>query len=69
MNTIITYLYRDCSNYKSFNAAVLEGEIAEDKIEKIVSCLDEEKLFYSSTDRTAGETIRRQSYGRRSFLV
>lgn len=36
-NTLISYLYRDASNYKVHNEAVLEGEITEEQVQDILS--------------------------------
>lgn len=40
MNTKIEYLYRDASNYKVWNECVIRGEISEEQIETIISCLN-----------------------------
>lgn len=45
MNTKITFLYRDASNYKQFNEFVAEGEFTEDDVEKIIACLDSGEYF------------------------
>lgn len=39
-NTKISYLYRDASNYKKWNEAVLEGVITDDQIDSIIGCLE-----------------------------
>ena len=41
MNTGISYLYRDASNYKEQNYAVVEGEITQDQIDTIMDCLSD----------------------------
>lgn len=45
MNTKISYLYCDASNYKKDNTAVIEGELSPEQQKKILSCLDEELFF------------------------
>lgn len=45
MNTRISYLYRDASNYKMQNAAVVFGSISEDQIGIIIDCLDGGEYF------------------------
>lgn len=45
MNTRISYLYRDASNYKAFNTAVLRGLLSKEQIREIISCLEEEERF------------------------
>jgi hypothetical protein len=47
-NTSFSYLYRDASNYKLFEAAILEGEMSEDDIALILSKRSEENLFLPS---------------------
>ena len=46
MNTKISYLYRDASNYKVGNTAVVAGEISE-KDQKYIfgHCLDDDEWF------------------------
>lgn len=39
-NTKISYLYRDASNYKQWNEAVVEGVITQEQIDSIMGCLD-----------------------------
>lgn len=39
-NTKIYYLYRDASNYKKGNVAIVEGAITEEQIDTIMECLD-----------------------------
>lgn len=41
-NTKIEYLYRDASNYKQWNEAVLAGEFTKDDIDKIRDVMDGE---------------------------
>lgn len=45
MNTRIDYLYRDGSNNKKPNAAVVSGEISQDQIDLILSCLEDGEYF------------------------
>lgn len=44
-NTKLNYLYRDAANYKTWNAVVFQGEITEEQIETIMSCLDSGEYF------------------------
>lgn len=44
-NTRITYLYRDASNYKQYNGAVVAGTFTEQQIETIMTCLDGGEYF------------------------
>ena len=44
-NTAIEYLYRDASNYKSWNYAVLPGTVDENQIEEIFRCCDCGEFF------------------------
>lgn len=46
MNTGISYLYRDASNYKAQNYAVVEGEITDEQIEIIMDCLHDRNEEY-----------------------
>lgn len=48
MNTRIDYLYRDASNYKKPNTAVLIGELSEADQQVILSCLSEGEYFIPS---------------------
>lgn len=48
MNTRIDYLYRDASNYKKANSAVLIGELSEADQQVILSCLSEGEYFIPS---------------------
>ena len=41
MNTKIVYLYRDASNYKVLNKAVIRGELSEEDQKTILSCLED----------------------------
>lgn len=45
MNTRIMYLYRDASNYKVQNEAVVEGTLTEKQIDEMISCCDEGECF------------------------
>ena len=45
MNTRISYLYRDGSNYKMPNEAVIAGPMTEHQIEIIMGCLDCREYF------------------------
>lgn len=40
MNTRISYLYRDASNYKKHNEVVVPGTFTPEQIEAITGCLD-----------------------------
>lgn len=42
MNTKILYLYRDASNYKAHNEAILAGEMTQAHVERIVARMDGE---------------------------
>ena len=44
-NTVIEYLYRDASNYKVRNRAIVKGEINEAQKERILECLYEGEYF------------------------
>lgn len=45
MNTMIYYLYRDASNYKVNNMAVVEGELTEKQISEIIGTLEDGEHF------------------------
>lgn len=45
MNTSIEYLYRDASNYKVFQSAVVKGAITEEQEDRILQSLNEETYF------------------------
>lgn len=45
MNTRIVYLYRDASNYKMQNEAVIAGPITERQIDIIIDCLNDGEYF------------------------
>lgn len=45
MNTRISYLYRDASNYKKHNEVVVEGVFTDDQIRTIISCLNDGEYF------------------------
>lgn len=47
-NTCIGYLYRDASNYKSYNEAVVKGVLSKEDISKIIECLDAGEWFVPS---------------------
>lgn len=40
MNTRISYLYRDASNYKKHNEVVVPGTFTPEQIKAITGCLD-----------------------------
>ena len=42
MNTVIEFLYRDASNYKTWNNVIVKGEISDDQKKRIISSLDGE---------------------------
>lgn len=48
MNTRIDYLYRDGSNYKVPNTAILQGEMTPAQEAAIIACLDCEEYFIPS---------------------
>lgn len=48
MNTRINYLYRDASNYKVLNSAVIRGELSEEDQKTILSCLEDGEYFIPS---------------------
>lgn len=45
MNTHISYMYRDASNYKQYNEAIVEGELSLEDQNTILGCLDEGEYF------------------------
>ena len=45
MNTKIRYLYRDADNYKVFNECIVQGEISEEQVCKILDCCDMGEYF------------------------
>lgn len=45
MNTRISYLYRDASNYKQHNEVVVPGTFTPEQIEAIIGCLDAGEYF------------------------
>lgn len=45
MNTRISYLYRDASNYKQHNEVIVSGTFTEEQIDTIIGCLDEGEYF------------------------
>lgn len=47
-NTLISYLYRDASNYKVHNTCVLRGEMTDEQNERIKSVLIDGEFFYPS---------------------
>lgn len=48
MNTEIEYLYRDASNYKKRNTAVLIGELSAADQQVILDCLEDGEYFIPS---------------------
>lgn len=42
MNTRINYMYRDASNYKSFNTAVVDGVLSDTDCNVIYHCCDDD---------------------------
>lgn len=48
LNTRINYLYRDGSNYKQHNAAVVSGELSDADKETIIGCLYDGEYFIPS---------------------
>ncbi len=45
MNTKLYYLYRDASNYKTQNMAVLEGEMTSEVFDRLLACCDTDNTF------------------------
>jgi len=45
MNTKISYLYRDASNYKEHNEVIVSGEFTSNDLKRISRCLDEGEFF------------------------
>lgn len=45
MNTRISYLYRDASNYKQHNEVIVPGTFTLEQIETIIGCLDAGEYF------------------------
>ena len=45
MNTKVNYLYRDASNYKTYNEAVLKGTLTENQVQRIYNALDSGLYF------------------------
>lgn len=45
LNTEISYVYRDSSNYKQYNTLVLNGEISQIGVEIIISKLIDQQFF------------------------
>ncbi len=45
MNTRISYLYRDASNYKVTNEVIIFGSISDYQINIIIGCLDSGEYF------------------------
>lgn len=45
MNTRISYLYRDASNYKQHNEVTVPGTFSEEQIDVIIGCLDLGEYF------------------------
>lgn len=44
-NTKISFLYRDGSNYKSYNSVIVAGTFTDDEINQILDCLDSGDYF------------------------
>lgn len=47
-NTFVSYLYRDASNYKTYNSVVLAGRVSEQDLKTIKSALDQGEYFIPS---------------------
>ena len=47
-NTKFEYLYRDACNYKTFNAAILKGEMSQEDYARIQDCCDTGEYFIPS---------------------
>ena len=45
MNTKIEYMYRDASNYKTFNEAILKGSLSDKEKREIISTLFDGEYF------------------------
>ena len=45
MNTIINYQYRDASNWKQHNEAIVQGTLTEEQIDTIINCLEDGEYF------------------------
>lgn len=45
VNTKISYLYRDASNYKAYNEVIIKGKISPEQINQIMECLDDGEYF------------------------
>ena len=45
MNTRISYLYRDASNYKQHNEVVVAGKFTSEQIDTIIRCLSDGEYF------------------------
>ena len=48
LNTKITYLYRDASNYKVWNEAVIKGKLTDEQQKTILECLIDGEYFIPS---------------------
>lgn len=44
-NTVLTFMYRDGANYKTHNSAVLDGEMDQSQVLRVLACLDEGEFF------------------------
>lgn len=44
-NTQINYLYRDASNYKSFNSIIVSGTFSQEQVKEILSCCKDGDTF------------------------
>lgn len=47
-NTKIEYLYRDASNYKVWNTAIIQGRLTDEQIDEIMACLQDGEYFVPS---------------------
>ena len=45
MNTLISYVYRDDGNWKTYNDCVVKGEITKEQEEQIISCLENGQIL------------------------
>lgn len=45
VNTKISYLYRDASNYKAYNEVIIKGKISPTQINQIMECLEDGEYF------------------------
>lgn len=47
MNTRISYLYRDASNYKAYNECIVRGLLTDEQTKAILDCLDRDNFIPS----------------------